>query len=446
MANIKTKFIVKIDNGSLKVLKCEFKNKQWQVNSRFVEILDQDISGSQITEKLRDILKKLKFKNEPVVIVIGRKMAVTRYIGLPTTDKREITKMLEFWAPRCLPYPLEELSSGWASIDSKDGYSKIMLSVVQRKEIEKVFTVLPVKAEQIEGVFLDSYGLAAWLVGSSPVMGVNIDDTAAQIVIAKGGKLLFSRIASLDLNPIRSKNILFEEVDKSIQAYQRENIDACPSRIFFYGKVSQEMKAEIKLGNKFEVNVSLEHDVECLGLLGLKEATLNLATADFLAKKENRISELHFKRSLGLAALLLVFFIFGAQLYIRSQESYLEGLEKKIENISAEGRQLDAMYNALEQLGSQNTRKPVLLDLWSQLYKLLPSTVTLKTFSYQRSKEFVLKGRADNLLDALNAISILEKSGNFSGLKVNYAGKSENVSGDSVGFQITGHFKSKNKT
>jgi hypothetical protein len=46
----------------------------------------------------------------------------------------------------------------------------------------------------------------------------------------------------------------------------------------------------------------------------------------------------------------------------------------------------------------------------------------------------------------LNAISILEKSGYFSGLKVNYASKSENVSGDSVGFQITGYLKSKKKS
>ena len=137
MSNSKIKFIVKIDEGGFKALKCEFKNKRWQVISRFVENSGANISDNQITERLKEIFKNLKLKNQPVIVVLGRRLAVTRYISLPTIDKREIAEMLDFWVPRCLPYPLEELASGWGLISNKDGYSKIMLSVVQRKELKK---------------------------------------------------------------------------------------------------------------------------------------------------------------------------------------------------------------------------------------------------------------------------------------------------------------------
>jgi Tfp pilus assembly protein PilN len=445
MNNAKIKFIVKIDDGSFKVLKCAFKDKRWQEISRFAENLPGDMPGGKITGRLKEIFKELKLKNEPVIVAVGRRLAVTRYLSLPSMDKREVAKMIEFWVPRCLPYPLEELSSGWAVISKNDGYSKIMLSVIQRKELERISGFLPVKIEQIESVFLDAYGLAARFTDSFPVMRINVDDFSAQIVIAKNGKLLFSRAVSLDFSSPGAAVGLLGEIDKSIQSYQRENIDVPINRIFLYGKAIEGLQAKIESALKIEVKAFPEQDMECLGLLDLKDSALNLATSDFLSKKEDKIAWLSLKRSMGLAAVLLLLVISGAWLYIKSRKIYLKELEEKVRTISDKGSQLDQMYRVLAQAGSQNGRQPVLLDLLRQLHGLLPASITLETFSYQKNKEFVLKGRADSLSDALNTVSILDKSGGFSDLKVNYADKANNISGESVDFQITGHFKNTKK-
>ena len=218
-----------------------------------------------------------------------------------------------------------------------------------------------------------------------------------------------------------------------------------PNKISFYGKVIEGMQARIESTRKIEVKVFPDQDIECLGVLGLKESTLNLATPDFLSQRENKVAWLYFKRSLCLAAVGLALFVLSAHLYINSQKAYLKELDKKIENTLSKGRQLDELYSVLGKFDPKNGRRPASLDLFFQLHTLLPSTITLELFSYQRNKEFVLKGKAESLSSVLNAISVLEKSGYFSGLKVNYASKSENVSNDSVGFQITGFLKSKNK-
>lgn len=443
-------FICSIANNLIKIVKCLSVNK---VKTEFADLAVEAITGDLIegaaAERFTAVFKKLQYNHEPVIFCLPRHKGIIRHIKIPSQKEAEIEKIILLQAPRYLPYKPEELITGYQglSVDSK-GYSDINLTVVHENEINKyVGLAKELKASSFSIIFssLGLVNLYNYIEAGNqkPVALVNLDEDEIEIVIAEKEKLLFSRSVKLQ----QEQSFCADEINKSIQAYLKEEIGEEPLQIIIFGnsgacnalknaitehsnricstlvyweKVSYSANFLNKIGSRKDSFTSL------LGL-GLKDmpASLNLLPRNL--KNEARL-KLQSKKRFKAGALIFLTILFWSLALVKNlsnKDIYLKNLKIQLDNIEKEARPLAGLDRYLQIVKKESSKKPSSLEALSEIYKIVPDRITLDSLNYEVSSQLTLRGQAQELSVLFYLVDRLEKSpvfNNFS-IKINYATK-----------------------
>lgn len=461
----KAVFICQITADSLRVIKCLVSsNSKREFADLEIQPIPPDIDDKRLAERLNQVLKNLAYSQHPIIVSLPRYQVTSRFLKVPTQAPEEIERIISLQASRYLPYPANELITGYQAISvDKEGYSQINMIIVHKDIIArylKVFKALNIKDFQIT---LGSYGLSNlynYLEPKEiiPTMIIDIDPSQAELAVVSGEKLLFSRSFKVARQQ-DWQHLLIEEINKTKDAYLREIQDLEPKKMVITGgKDSQEIKEvmgnqialpinalsyweKISVSKKFlDATLSLDYSLANLIGLGLKDIpqSLNLLPQDI---KEN-IKKI-FKRKGRLRLILLIAGIIliwglGIAKNLDNKTKYLNQLNLELEKIEKDAQPLEEIEKRARFMESHLQKKSSSLDILYEVHKTIPQQISLSNFSYEEDNLVVLRGQTADLNSVFTFVRQLEKSSAFKdfNIKVRYATQKKIQSGEVVDFEI----------
>jgi len=435
-------FICQINPESLQVVSWQIIKGKPEIIKTEIESIPQELTDTQISERINHLFKKLGLRKEPIIISLPRILVTCRYLRLPSGESLELEGMAKFQASQYLPYPADELITGFSLIrrDSQ-GYAYVNLIIVHRDVIGRFLRILEIYRGQVEAILLSSYALAYWSRGikpkqtHEPVLILNIDSSYAEVAIVNQGDLVFSRAFKLPKEQIELRTHLSEEIDKTLKSYQKETAEPRPTKIILTGLTGESLKDMKDL----ELNLSIEYIAgePLAAIAGQKiESCLNLLPP---AMKENRKKlslRKEYVKTICLILGIIIFFSWGLLINFHNKKVYLNRLKQELKKIAPQVKAIEDMEKRTSLLSTQLWQMPKTVDVLYEVYQSLPEEISLTTLTYEENSQLVLRGQTQDLSAVFKTISIFEKSKIFSNVKVRYATTKKTQIGEMVDFEI----------
>lgn len=461
-------FICQVVQGVLKIAKCL---RHGRAPSQCVALevfeLSADAEGKENSRKLEVFSGKLGYAGAPVIICLPRNQVTCRYIKIPAQSPAEIESIVSLQAARFLPYPPDELITGFEIISAdKEGYAHINLVIAHKDSVERYIKIFQELKPAKISVFLSSYGIcnlynyfSAGISGTAMIL--DMDSAQAELVVVSEKKMLFSRSFRCPASGAGWEALLADEIRKTGDAYRKEFSCQMPDKIkvICSGKRARELEETVrkvpdlpleifsyaqegKLISKEASDRISDFEYSFAGLIGLGsgevEETLNLLPQGL--KKEVKKSARH-KEILRTAAYVAgIIFILGVSMAkgLSNKEEYLKQLKGLVNKIAKEAKPLEEIEKRSLLLEKRLQKKPSGLELIYAVSQVLPEQVSLVSLMYEESGQLILHGQAQELKTVFDFFSSLDKTPELKNFttKVKYATSRKTRSGDFVDFEI----------
>jgi Tfp pilus assembly PilM family ATPase len=463
--NKKTLFVFQLADGFLKVIKCLLTDSvKPELVSLEVEPFEAGISEKELSARAVSILKKLEYKFEPLIICLPRNLATCRYLKIPSSQPEEIEKIVNLQAGHYLPYPANELVTGYEIIQvDAQGYAYINLAIAHQDVVKRVLDLFAgIQAGPIS-IILSSYGLSGFYnyfapdAKASPVMVIGIDFTQAELVIVAAKKIIFSRVFKLAGDPGSQEKLLVEEINKSLHAYYKEVTNQPAQKIFLIGpeNYAEILKQKINLPVEvlsYDQGINLSKDLadkllefrnsvaSLIGLgLGKIPPELDLLPIELKVRARKAAQKKEFLRLAALVIVIILIWAIGTVKNFDNKTRYLERLKIELSKVAKNAEPLEKIDKKFKFMQSRLQKNLSVLDVLAELERIVPEGVTLDNFSYEDGSSIILRGHAQGFNQAFTFVTEIEKAKSFKNFspKIRYATQKKTQSGESVDFEIT---------
>lgn len=394
---------------------------------------------------------------------IPRHMVTARYLKLPSIDDEEIKKIIKIESLKHLPYTDEDVISGYRIIEKlSDGYSKVLLIIAQAGAIKNYIDILNgAGVKEIDFVSLSSEALFLWhkITGEGEdkdnLMLVNLDLSHIDIDIFEEGKLVFTRGIAYGYDSAGKADNIAGQINVSMKTYQKESSKSV-NRVVLTGGNSEIAKYKSIIAGELKVPVEIvsqiknvpvadnvkeiDDNISFAELLGVslkpEDAGINLLPADVL----ERARIVGIKKNLIVTVLLMAIFAAMALGFlikkVYDKDRCLALLDGEIKKTKPKVTAVKKMLKDVNTIRKVMARKPLAVDVVTEIYSLNPSGVYLSMLDYETDKSLTLRGIAPSLNDVLKYSAILENSAYFEGVKVKYTNKRIIENRESADFEI----------
>lgn len=382
---------------------------------------------------------------------------------IPSVDDEEIGKMIKIEALKYVPYSDEEVVAGYRVVDkTDDGYSNILLAIAQAGMVERLINILkPGQAGVVASAWLGSEALFSWYHAAAPSDGknclvANIDKDYADVVVAEGDKLTFTRGFLYDASRTSAADDIVKQLYMSLVTYQKESGKKI-ERIVLTG--SDFLMAECKAAASKEFNIPVEVMDQMKGGALSDKADCNTEGASFAellgmsARPQGMKIDLmpesvrgadktvSLRSNLAVSAILvgvimLLIFAFVVK-RIHNKNVVLSGIEGRLKTISADVSKVKKMAEDIQVVNSEINKKPLAVDIVREVYRITPSAVLLSMLDFERQEGIAIRGSAPALNDVITYVNALENSLYFEAVKVKYATKRMAAGRETVDFEIS---------
>lgn len=188
--------VVEFDAHWLKVMQCRTDARGLVVSDLHLERF-ADV-GSAMADSMAALFRQRRFKKLPVIGCIPRSMATVRMLDLPSTEHSEIADMVDLQIGKQTPYAKEEILTDFRVVGpAHDGYTRVMLVIVQQSVLRQRFYILEELGVDVQRMTLSSEGLRQWCryakPGPAPVCVLDLDSESADLSVVRGGGMVFTR-------------------------------------------------------------------------------------------------------------------------------------------------------------------------------------------------------------------------------------------------------------
>jgi Tfp pilus assembly PilM family ATPase/Tfp pilus assembly protein PilN len=429
-----------------------------------------------LKEELNNILKDLKIIPYPLIICFPRNQVTVRNLHLPSRDPQEIDGMVSINLPRQVPYPKEEIISGYEILGIDEaGYTKVMLAITHRETLSRIFNLLDAAGLSAEKVELSSQGIFSWFmfmqksIGSNNPKGLNIlldiDYNFTDFLVVSKDNLLFSRTIPHGSEQISTdaelrRNKFIYELKQSLLNFQNEETGKNPSKIFISGAIggitdldkliSEELSLPVEiletirfLPRAKEIVQKIEKHlkkVSILALLGLAldshKKRINFILPEIQLRKalKERVRQLILLGSLLIYVIIVSCFIFMDRMYNRQATSKL--LDGQIKILGQDVNKLDEMSRKIKIIKERINSRGRTINYLYYIHKLTPPEIWFDTISLEETEKAVLHGQATQMSDVFKFITKLEESGYFKNIETKYTAKKKVADKDITEFEI----------
>lgn len=424
-------------------------------------------SDEEIGRALEGVFKgKTQKELGRCILLIPRQLAALHYVRLPSTKPDEIREMARLQACKQLPYEPQAIILGCQVIRvTPEGYSDVLLIIVHQDIIKKYLKFLERNKVEPQEITLDSQGILRWYKlqkGYDPracALIIDFDSGYARLDIIVSGIAVYSRAFSLIGTVNEFKQKLVDEINKSLVAYDKENIGIKPESIVFTGAqelvdaIDDSVTANlpfrcIKLTQGQEIALKAHaairnHDFEknsFTSLLGIalskEELPFNLLPEDTLLKRQRVAYTQQIHKAIVFSCLVIAGVSIGMFFNISERRKVIQGLNAQARSLSGDVDRIEMMSKQLNYVKSQLLQSTVCLDALTEIFRIAPADITLASFGYDVDKPIVLKGQAKTLSGVFNFVNTLEASAMFKEVQVRYSSKRKVKDGEIADFEI----------
>jgi Tfp pilus assembly PilM family ATPase len=444
--------------------------------SEILNLKSRDITGlpeDDISKIISICFNELEAKNPDIINTIPTQSVITKNIEIPSVDPKEIKEIINLQAGRHTPYSREEIIVDYIDIGTyKHSYTKILLVIVARNVVKRQFAVLDKAGLKLERVFFAPEGLGSLTAKilkieteDSPVSIVHIDEGFTDFSVVFKNKVVFIRsipIGVIHLMGEKEKyQIRFlEEIKRSLEAYQSENIEKSPNMLVLMGAVEELKDLEMILNNTLHLptrgmpyfkNLMVSDQALKAASLAKRLSFLNVI-APLLSWEEMKVDlvpeEIKLKRSFEdrgrdlvktgifiLAVFVLAFSILISKIYFKN--IYLKNLNTKYETLNRQAQVLEKDFSRISLIKNYLSNRGFSLEILSELYNLIPLDLELSDIRFDEQNKFSIRGTAESMSCVFSFVDNMEKSKYFKDVKTKYTAKRKDGLKDVTDFEIT---------
>ena len=437
------------------------------------------LSDSEIVKLVSSSLATLKTKPSQIISIITSDSIITKNIEIPSVDPNEIKEIIDLQASRHTPYSREEVAVGHIHIGTyRQNYSKILLIIAARNIMERHYAILDKAGFKLEKIVLSSESLGRGLNrifkvadDSLPAVFLHVDQVSSDFIITFKGKMVFIRSIPLGVQQLagaddRYQERFVDEVKKSLEAYQSEDIEKMPYTAVLTGVIQDLKQLEKPLSDSLQVPVKImpyfnhlelssqaqrklleARDVSFLGLMAslicAKDTEVDLVPEKVRLRKslEKRTSELIRTGITVLLLFIVIIGIFASKIYF--QGAYLEKLNTQHAALSKEVSELEKDFNKISLIKDFLSNAGYSLEIIAQIHEQIPIEVELSYIKFDEQDRLSMRGRAESRSAIYAFVERLEKARYFQDVKTKYATTIREGLKDFSDFEISGNLVKK---
>jgi Tfp pilus assembly PilM family ATPase len=429
------------------------------------------LSEDEIAKSVLLATRGFKLKKPHYVLCIPAQLVITKNIEVPSLDQKEIREIVSLQAGRHTPYSREEVIVDYIPIGTyKASYTKVLLLIVNSSVIKKQFVILEKAGIKVEKAILAQEGIAALAAKSFKFDPVSVtallhfDDLVTDFSIFFKNKVIFIRsipIGRQHLTGDREKALekFLDEVKKSLDSYQAENIEKAPSMLILTGTMDGLDNLDTLINDSVHIPVrgvqylsSLPNVFKTFAVpIETKEVSFLGVAASLIALGECRTSlipeEIKYKMALArrakdlmvtavalLTIFSLVFMMMITEVYFKN--AYLKKLEEKYKYLGGEARELGNELQKNSQIRSYLLGRGSSVNALTELYNLAPLNLNLNYIKFENGGKFIIRGSAESMSTVFLFNGAMEKSKVFKEVKIKYTTKRIEGLKDFVDFEI----------
>jgi len=441
----------------------------------FLEAVNiKDMPEDKLLEAIHNIIKSLKVGGFEVVLVIPISSVIIKTLQIPSTIDTEIRDILNLQAGRQTPYSRDELIVDYLKLGVfQSVYTKILVVMVTKEIVNKQLDLLEFAGLKVSRVVFSADGAGSF--ASAKIKKLDAQESTkvlvcpdvenSEISIFGGNGLLFTRNIPLGIKHISedkqtASKQLTDEIKKSIESYQVEDISKMPSEIYI--SATEETQSLVSSGflkdtgmdvKLFEltnyVSIKPPYDkllfaakspsftpiVSCLADLQNLRIDLVPEEVRIQHKYEEKARKMIFAGCLAM----IIFFQICIMLIVK-----LYGKEKELNTLKGTYKEKIGEANDLRDISERNTvikgyisGKKELVDVIARIYDLLPDDMYLKGITVDKEGKIMIKGTSKSMSRIFAFVTELENDNQFSGVKTEFTEARKEDGEDVSDFGIT---------
>jgi len=476
--SLKGRYIVGIDlsNNNIRFVFLRPSQGKNEVAQLLVRNLG-NVSIEEAVTLIKSSLSESGFRQGEVFCILPAQQVITKNIEIPSINPKEIQEIISLQAGRHTPYSREEIIVDYIDIGRyRHSYTKVLLIIVSRQLVKRQWQVLEKAGLRLKGVFFAPEGIA-WAVShllgqdtqTHPVAVLHIDEVMTDFVVVFQGRAIFVRnipVGAQHLVEERqlAKDKFFDEIKKSLESYQSEDIEAYPAEILVVGatelmgslviQLKEALRLPVRLVS-YQQNVSFSK--EAISKLGVaKQVSIFGLIACLLGRQQLKVSlipeelrlqyevEKRARQLIKTGILIFTNFIFIFLLLVSKfyfDYEYLKKIDRAYQPLHRQAKGLEEDFSRLNLLRQYLSRRGLSLEVLAELYNLVGDDLMLSDIRFDEQAKFVVRGTARAMSEVFSFTEAMGRSKFFKDVKTKYTTKRKDGLTEVTDFEINAVLK-----
>jgi len=462
--------IVEIGSEWFKLIQAEPGRRGVSISRLHIEHFDS--LGQDVSRAIAEALKKQKFIRGPVIACLPRHLVNVRVLELPSVKPEEVTDMLELQVGKQTPYSKDEISYDYRYAGvQREGYSRLMLVIVQRSALRERFYILEEAGLSVDRMSVGSEGLLNWYAATAgggrqeAEVLLDVDAGFSDFAVIHRGQMVFTRsiligASHLTEDPDKWREKLAHEIGQSIEMCRAENGGVDPARLVVTGAgaripalaadlgslvgLAAEATDSAKSAAKWPASPSLDAPeyagLSFTAMVGMAMAPEQLEmhlVPDSIKLRQDLVTKTRLITLLGMLVMTLMMALsfwqiskaYLARERLRIVRDAFKQLEPSVQKVSG----MMAVVRAVEQRRNPDFSA---INQLAELHPLVPSGVALEGIEIHVDEgRLVVGGTASTRQDIRDLINAVEKSALYRDVKESIASRRDETG--RFKFQVT---------
>ncbi len=397
-----------------------------------------------------------------VTACLPQRLAIVKYVDLPSANHAEIRQMIAFQALRQMPFSAEEIITDFEVLGADErGHSRVMMIVVRREDVDQYLDILKMAGLSPDKIVLASHAAGAFVRDSEGTqITIEISSTDAVLAVFENGRIQFARSIPMKKGLLAGgidqwQDKLVSELKMSLEAYQKTNKLKAPIQVFLLGEEEKTQALRPVLQNEFGLKMDIQQTIDCQKRFETSENVKSLAcgsavgaallgqvvAVNLLPKEEmqRKTQDAFKKEAFVFSSLLLVFLCALSGVFVqnlREKQGRLKFIRESRASAGSEVKELRQMQRQVEAAKEKISGKGTLVEVMKTLNQTIPRGISLSTLTFEKDRFVVVQGMSFTLSKAVNLVKQLNGVGPFVKAELKSSNTRRLEGKDMVDFQI----------
>ncbi len=363
-----------------------------------------------LEELLADAIEVHGFDTSHVIGCLPRNMVTVRMFDLPSMDLAEIAGMVDLQFGKQVPYTRDEVVADYRVLKPRDGYTRVVLVVIQRGPLRECFNLMDAAGINVETMTIGSDGLAQWAAAQPTAIEgqaeavLDIDAAHADLVVTQDGELQYTRsilvgAEQLEEDESRWSEKLVSEAKQALEICHGESPDLDVTRLTLagcaiapdaltgaLGDVLQIPVARVSPGQTVQdapggvdIDEAVGKDVSLTAVTGVATDTGSIALKLFPAATLRARAMVSRARGLTLLGVLLVAALFGGSFYGISKyvvrKAQADSVRAEVERTQPAVERVGEMQKVINDVSAREDARFAAITLLGAVHAAVPEEV-----------------------------------------------------------------------